>query len=106
METYHPLRIYLFGSKVRGDDNEDSDYDFMVVVPDDMPQEKSDSKWAYIALCGTGVAADIVTWQITDFLGRQKVVASLPATVAREGILLYSEKSNQQTNRISELVTP
>lgn len=32
--AYEPERIYLFGSKARGDEGPDSDYDLLVVVPD------------------------------------------------------------------------
>ena len=37
IETYRPLRVYLFGSRARSSATADSDYDLMVVVPDDMP---------------------------------------------------------------------
>lgn len=37
-----PDRIYLFGSAARGDAAPDSDYDFMVVLPDDTPREIRD----------------------------------------------------------------
>jgi len=37
-EVYHPLRIYLFGSAARGDAGPDSDYDLMVILPDEAPQ--------------------------------------------------------------------
>lgn len=37
-DAYHPLQIYLFGSKARGPAGPDSDYDILVVVPDDAPQ--------------------------------------------------------------------
>ena len=35
--AYQPERIYLFGSVARGDAGQDSDYDLLVVVPDDAP---------------------------------------------------------------------
>jgi hypothetical protein len=39
---------------------------------------------------GTGYAKDIVPWRKTDFEQRAAcVVASLPATVVREGKILY-----------------
>lgn len=48
-------RIYLFGSQARGDTNDDSDYDFMVVVSHStLPQYKRDQQ-AFRALCGLGV---------------------------------------------------
>jgi len=40
VEFYSPLRIYLFGSEARGDAGPDSDLDFLVVVPDDAPEDK------------------------------------------------------------------
>ena len=40
VEYYTPERIYLFGSVARGDDGPDSDLDFCVVVPDDIPAGK------------------------------------------------------------------
>jgi HEPN domain/Nucleotidyltransferase domain len=38
--AYHPQRVYLFGSQARGDADEDSDYDLMVIVPDDASPER------------------------------------------------------------------
>jgi predicted nucleotidyltransferase len=35
VDAYQPERIYLFGSWARGEQNADSDYDLLVVVPDD-----------------------------------------------------------------------
>ena len=40
VEFYNPVRIYLFGSEARGDAGPDSDLDFLVVVPDDAPENK------------------------------------------------------------------
>lgn len=43
--AYQPERIYLFGSKARGDAGPDSDYDLLVVVPDDAPPERREASW-------------------------------------------------------------
>jgi len=40
VNAYRPARIYLFGSVARGDASPDSDYDIMVVVPDDASLER------------------------------------------------------------------
>jgi len=86
----HPERIYLFGSRARGDHREDSDYDVLVLV-DTLPE--------YIhalevtgrgALWGLAVSTDIVVVTPDYFDRRTRVVASLPGTVAREGQLLYA----------------
>lgn len=33
---YNIKRVYLFGSRARGDNDADSDYDFIILCPDDM----------------------------------------------------------------------
>ena len=88
--AYEPERIYLFGSRARGDDGPDSDFDLLVVVPDDAPRERRGSRLAYQALRGTGVAADILVWTRAYFESRRHLKASLSSTVASEGRLLYA----------------
>ncbi len=90
ISAYRPDRIYLFGSIARGDADEDSDYDLMVLVPDDAAPERRGSRLAYQALRGTGIAADVLVWTRGSFERRAHVVASLPATVLREGKLLHA----------------
>ncbi|HZU06530.1 MAG TPA: nucleotidyltransferase domain-containing protein [Chloroflexota bacterium] len=90
VEAYRPERIYLFGSAARGEAGPDSDYDLLVIVPDDAPPERQDSDLAYRALRGTGIAADVIVWKHSAFERRKHVVTSLPATVLREGRLLHA----------------
>ena len=90
VEAYKPERIYLFGSKARGDAGLDSDYDLMVVVPEDAPPERRRSRLAYEVLWGTGTAADVLVWTRQKFEDRLHVRASLPATVMREGRVVYA----------------
>ena len=89
VETFEPERIYLFGSKARGDEGPGSDYDLMVIVADSAPPERRRSRLAYQALRGTGVAAYVIVWSREYFEGRLHLLASLPATIAREGRLVY-----------------
>ena len=90
VEAYEPERIYLFGSEARGDAGPDSDFDLLVVVPNEAPPEKRRSRLAYQRLWGTGVAADVLVWTKESFDSRLHLKASLPATVLREGKLLYA----------------
>jgi len=93
VDYYRPERIYLFGSVARGDDGVDSDLDFCVVVPDDVSAEKLRPGAARRAVRGTGFAKDIVTWRSADFKRRAAwVKCSLPATVVREGRVLYEPR--------------
>ena len=87
--AYRPERVYLFGSHARGEPGPDSDFDLLVLVPDDAEPERRRSRLAYEALRGTGVAADVIVWTAGYFERRRHVLASLSATVAREGKLLH-----------------
>jgi predicted nucleotidyltransferase/HEPN domain-containing protein len=89
IQAYQPEKVYLFGSKARGDAGPDSDFDLMVVVPDAAPPERRRSRLAYEALRGTGTAADVQVLTRSAFESRLHLAASLPATVARDGRLLH-----------------
>jgi predicted nucleotidyltransferase len=93
VDAFQPERVYLFGSKARNEAGLDSDYDLMVVVPDDASPERRRSRRAYEALRGTGTAADVLVSTRERFDTRLRVVASLPATIVREGTLVYDIRS-------------
>ena len=90
IEAYAPERVYLFGSSARGDAGPDSDYDLLLVVPDDAAPERKRSKLAYERLWGTGTAADVLVWTRSSFDRRLHLPASLPATIIREGRLVHA----------------
>lgn len=90
IEAYQPERIFLFGSIARGDAGPDSDYDLLVIVPDDSPLERRRSRLAYERLWGTGAAADVLVWTKSYFESRLHLKASLSATIAEEGQILYA----------------
>ena len=87
--AYQPQRIYLFGSKARGDAGPDSDYDLMVIVNDDAPLDHRRSQLAYRALRGTATAADVLVWTRHAFDARLNLCSSLPYVIHSEGKLLY-----------------
>ncbi len=89
-DAYHPLRIYLFGSKARGNAGPESDYDLLVVVRDDAPPEQKKSKLAYRTLWGVLKPKDVLVCTDGWFRSREKLPSTLPATVNREGKLLYA----------------
>ena len=89
-EVYRPERIYLFGSTARGDAGPDSDYDLMIVLPDDAPVDKKDPGIGYTAVEGLPRSGDFLIWTHRSFDSRLHLKASLPSTVLREGMLLYA----------------
>ena len=90
VEAYEPERIYLFGSKARGDFGPDSDFDLMVIVPAGASETRRHSRLAYEWRWGTGTAADVLVWTHDRFIARAHLRASLPGTILREGSLLYA----------------
>ena len=92
VDALEPERIYLFGSRARGDSQDDSDYDVMVVVPgSDLPPHRR-AQLAHRALGGIRVAADILVWTRQEFEHFRPVPGSLAATVLREGRLVYDAR--------------
>jgi predicted nucleotidyltransferase len=93
VDYFHPERVYLLGSAARGDGGPDSDLDFCVVLPDEAP-ESLYRPGIHKALWGVGTAADVVRWPASDFDMRARHVrASLPATIVREGKVLYDART-------------
>jgi predicted nucleotidyltransferase len=90
VEFYRPVRVYLFGSEARGEAGPDSDLDFCVVLPDEAPQSLYRDRSIHRRFWGLHAAVDVVRLPLNDFDARAAhVVASLPATILREGRLLY-----------------
>lgn len=74
-----PQAIYLFGSRAEGRHRPDSDFDFLVIFPDEMDEQALDYDRAYAPVMGLGVACDIVPCRVSDFeRGRHE-----PDTLAR-----------------------
>lgn len=88
--VYSPDRIYLFGSFARGDASADSDYDLLVVVPDDAPPALRRGRTGHAELLDLGVSVDVIVRTAGYFDARAHLKASLPGTVLREGVLLHA----------------
>ena len=78
------------GSAARGEAGPDSDYDFMVVVPDHTPREVRETSAVFQALIDIDAPIDVIVWTRQDFDKRLHLPASFPATIVREGKLLYA----------------
>jgi excisionase family DNA binding protein len=86
---YDPERVYLFGSAARGEAGPESDYDIMLVVPDDAGPERLRARKAYRELLkGAGASVDVLIMTRSAFEAKAEVIGSLPHTILTEGILL------------------
>jgi len=90
IEVLQPVRIYLFGSRARGEARSDSDYDLLVVVHQRIGPGRELERRANAALWGIGVPIDVVILTSEYYTWMLGAAASLPATVEREGRLLYA----------------
>ena len=85
-----PERIYLFGSRARGEGTPESDYDVLVVVSQTPDAPYDLERQAYSALVGLSTPVDVVVMSRERFELRRTVAATLPPTVEREGKPLVS----------------
>ncbi len=90
VEAFQPERIYVFGSQARGEATPDSDIDLLIVI------EKADepvhrlAQAAYRIATPHSLALDLLVMPLNEFERRSRALASLPATVLREGCVLYA----------------
>jgi len=86
-----PERIYLFGSQARGEADEGSDIDLLLVVPEsDLPRHQREAL-SYDLLWGLTIPVDVIVLTRAEFERGSRVRTSLPATVQTEGKLLYGQ---------------
>jgi hypothetical protein len=57
--VYQPVDVLLFGSRSRGDAKPDSDWDIMVIIPDDADEALLDPGLGWRTQSGSGVHADL-----------------------------------------------
>lgn len=84
-----PLKIYLFGSFARGTANEDSDFDFYIVVRDDTKNLVDLTAEAYKSIRSVrSRAVDIIIGTESRFESR-KNRNGIENEVVNKGVLLY-----------------
>jgi uncharacterized protein len=86
-----PEAIYLFGSRSRGTARIDSDYDLLVIVPDDVPTEKLRLDETYRLARAAKVPADIIACRRNMFDRNRERIGTLSYKVSREGALVYGQ---------------
>ncbi|MGQ0663083.1 MAG: nucleotidyltransferase domain-containing protein [Pseudomonadota bacterium] len=81
--------VYLFGLRAREDSRGDSDYDLLVVVPDDTPAKQCNVIAGFEATRGLGIAADVFPCRRSRFERYKDEVGTLTYTARHYGRLVY-----------------
>ena len=88
-----PVRIYLFGSRARGDNKINSDYDIYIVMPDNTVKINPLYGTAYSAIQDVrSLPVDLAINTEATF-SRRKTGPTLEKIVAREGVVLYDRST-------------
>ncbi|HVR85040.1 MAG TPA: nucleotidyltransferase domain-containing protein [Planctomycetota bacterium] len=88
VDTWHPRGIWLFGSRARGGAKPASDWDFLIVVPDDQAGV-DDPLTAWRLQKESGVSSDLVLCRATDFHEDRNTPNTLAFEAAHGGVLIY-----------------
>ncbi len=84
-----PVAVWLFGSRAEGRARPDSDYDLLVVLPDDAPSASFDLMRLWELGRRAGLAADVIPCTASDFDEEKLEIDTLPRAAFLKGQLLY-----------------
>lgn len=80
--------VWLFGSRARGDNSSQSDFDILAVIPDDAPENIDTPRAAFLLRRRSKARADLFTARASDFIGATTVTNTISYAVAQEGVRL------------------
>ena len=83
-----PRKIVLFGSRARGDGDEDSDYD-LLVVKDKVKSHQDDSHQIRVALMALPIFVDVLLRSSEEDKQKQQLQIGLQKSLMEEGVVLY-----------------
>lgn len=81
-------QVWLFGSRARGDARPDSDWDVLLLLPDDAPDQALDAGDAWHVGRDAGLVADVLSDREGDVLAAVDVPNTLAYVLPREGVRL------------------
>lgn len=82
-------KIFLFGSYAYGKPGENSDYDFYVVLKDEMENPLLVMQKIYEDMCDTNYVPVDVLANYKSHFERRSVQPTIERTIAKKGVLLY-----------------
>ena len=89
VEEAHPLRIILFGSAARGNAEQDSDIDVLVVMPEGTHRRRT-AQLLYRTIRGAGVPFDVLVATPGDLEKHKNNIGLIYRTILEEGKVVYA----------------
>jgi uncharacterized protein len=91
IDAWHPEQVWLFGSRARGDATAQSDWDLLVVLPDEAGDDALDPLVAWRLRKAVGAYADIMPCLSHDFHEARTTPNTLAYEAFTAGVLLYEQ---------------
>jgi predicted nucleotidyltransferase len=88
----NPKRIILFGSRAKGEERLDSDYDILVILESEKPRYKRSGP-LYAELADLPIEIDAVVYTPEEVAEWRNVSESLISTAIRDGVVLYEAQA-------------
>lgn len=90
VQTVHPHRVILFGSRARGQARANSDWDILVIADSNLPRYRRAAP-LYAALRDIPIGMDILVYTPDEVEDWRNVQQAFVTTATREGKVLYEE---------------
>ena len=87
-QVIEPEKIILFGSRVNGLSNEDSDYD-LLIVKSDLKHRRQTAIKIHKSLIGTNVSTDIIVETPERLEKFKNTIGYVYKTILEEGVVIY-----------------
>ena len=90
IERWHPLQIWLFGSRARGEAGVSSDWDLVAIVQDcPEPADFDDPMVVWRVRRQPDVPSDLVVYRASDFEADRQVTNTVAHETMLDGVLVY-----------------
>ncbi len=90
LEKMRPVEVWLFGSRAHGPSRPGSDWDLLVVLPDEATEDDLDPMRAWQAVRDLRIPADVIPVRKTEFEEARDHAGTLVRTVVGEGRRIYA----------------